>query len=783
MSSLLALLSQQTPNLQTRKGLILLGLQNDFLAPDGKLPVSTESGFLDRLKELVPAYREFGPVIWVRSEFESNRDPSALDEDGCNVITSKTEASRKAAAQNSEEGSPAPSKKRKAASEPAREVEPEAEQVANSNKKQTQQHSEETESADADDEELFLSKTATREPCCIRNTPGADYATQIKDLVDSKKDMELVKTFYSAFSSTSLLLTLRSKLITELFVCGCNTNLSVYATAMDAARYGIKITLVSDCLGYRKRERHNLAVKRLVEIMNADVMTSKRVIDLLKNPPVEDDDDEDESSDEEEEQEVEAVEKADASVQKQSLEVDSDDEEEETELPTVRPLSLTGRQLQLRYKSLRDPRSPMVGAATSRSNSSQHAKPESSQPTKSDRTPVETRRSNRDGAPGPRGSVKPGVKAAGGDSTVDRSDSSEPSRRQEPWLSVIDSSRPGLPREVQQASSPKHPGLAGLSAAAGLDQRTTNEYEAAMLRAQRERSASEERPRQQEQPLFGKGKEQESAGSRILYDLLPCELAQTVFGKLKDEVSWQKMHHQTGEVPRLVCCQGTIGDDGSMPVYRHPSDQTLPLVAWSPTVEQVRQAAEKVVSHPLNHVLIQLYRGGNDYISEHSDKTLDIVRGSNIVNVSIGAQRTMRLRTKRAKAASDTEPPAQRTTYRIPMPHNSMIAMSLATNAEYLHGINADKRPAVELTEAEKAFDGQRISLTFRQIGTFLSADSKLIWGQGAVATSREKARPTINGDAEESEKMVRAFGAENQSTTFDWDVVYGKGFNVLHLK
>ncbi|KAI7051742.1 hypothetical protein KC362_g19 [Hortaea werneckii] len=86
MSSLLALLAQQTPNLQTRKGLILLGLQNDFLSPDGKLPVSPRSGYLDRLKELVPAFREFGDVIWVRSEFEANRSANAEDDNSDAVI-------------------------------------------------------------------------------------------------------------------------------------------------------------------------------------------------------------------------------------------------------------------------------------------------------------------------------------------------------------------------------------------------------------------------------------------------------------------------------------------------------------------------------------------------------------------------------------------------------------------------------------------------------------------------------------------------------------------------
>lgn len=48
---------------------------------------------------------------------------------------------------------------------------------------------------------------------------------------------------------------------------------------------------------------------------------------------------------------------------------------------------------------------------------------------------------------------------------------------------------------------------------------------------------------------------------------------------------------------------------------------------------------EDALQHPVNHVLIQYYRSGNDYISEHSDKTIDVVRDSKIVNVSLGAER------------------------------------------------------------------------------------------------------------------------------------------------
>ncbi|KAK5129582.1 hypothetical protein LTR08_003047 [Meristemomyces frigidus] len=292
-------------------------------------------------------------------------------------------------------------------------------------------------------------------------------------------------------------------------------------------------------------------------------------------------------------------------------------------------------------------------------------------------------------------------------------------------------------------------------------------------------------------PLFGKGKDSESADSQMLFNLLPANAAETVFEELNSEIAWQHMHHLTGEVPRLVCCEGDIDAEGTRAVYRHPSDQTLAVCEWTPTVEKVRKAAEERVGHPLNHVLIQLYRGGTDHISEHSDKTVDIALGSNIVNVSFGAQRTMRLRTKRGakplatarSGDSTTSMSPGRITYRIPMPHNSMIMMSLRTNAEYLHGINPDKRPAVEFVQAEKDFGGQRISLTFRHIATFLSADEKLIWGQGATGKTRGEAKAVVNGDASESGKLVRAFSVENQASSIDWEALYGEGSDVLHLR
>jgi 2OG-Fe(II) oxygenase superfamily len=252
----------------------------------------------------------------------------------------------------------------------------------------------------------------------------------------------------------------------------------------------------------------------------------------------------------------------------------------------------------------------------------------------------------------------------------------------------------------------------------------------------------------------------------------------------------------------------------SYPIYRHPADESPALRPFSLTVSQIRAHVERALQHPVNHVLIQLYRTGADYISEHSDKTIDVVRGSRIVNLSLGARRTMTLRTKKdgalrqGQGPEDDEPEdgtdssrigdevTVRHTQRVPLPHNSLFVMGLTTNARWMHSVHTDKRP--EDTK-DPAGRGPRISLTFRHIGTFLTPPSSAVavsssgsssstgsqqqsvFGQGATGKTRTEARPVVYG-GEQAERLLAAFGAENHQSEFDWEKAYGKGFDVLHF-
>lgn len=252
------------------------------------------------------------------------------------------------------------------------------------------------------------------------------------------------------------------------------------------------------------------------------------------------------------------------------------------------------------------------------------------------------------------------------------------------------------------------------------------------------------------------------------------------YAALEGEVAWNTMLHRGGEVPRLVAVQGTRGPDGVEPLYRHPVDGQPPLGDWTPVVDVLRRAVEARVGHPLNHCLLQLYRHGRDWISEHSDKTLDVVRPSSIINVSLGRARTMQLRPKRADGEAGAA-----AVQKVPLPHASLLVMGLETNRTHYHAIRQ---------EGASDEDGPRISLTFRRIGTHLHPATGAVWGVGARAATRVEAearaaeRAALPDDErarverEESEAMLRLFRAENVDPTFD-AAAYQPGFDVIDLR
>ncbi|KAK7203490.1 hypothetical protein BZA70DRAFT_240917 [Myxozyma melibiosi] len=293
-----------------------------------------------------------------------------------------------------------------------------------------------------------------------------------------------------------------------------------------------------------------------------------------------------------------------------------------------------------------------------------------------------------------------------------------------------------------------------------------------------------------------------------------------------NELDWTTMTHNGGKVPRLVCVQAEFVD-GWYPIYRHPVDAPAPPThELSTSVRLLKASLESATNQKFNHVLIQQYRSGEDCISQHADKTLDLVPGSKIVNVSLGAMRYMSLKKKRdslrARSASSSTLPKRKINFhpknaisrppapnqRIALEHNSIFVLGAHTNKLWTHQIKPDKRSRAQKSPAELAFDGFRVSLTFRSVATFVTNSSggggggggggnsssgrpQLIYGRGATAKDRVHASPVLYSDsASESErenaraqakKLLGAFAAENRlGESFDWQRAYGQGFDIV---
>ncbi|CAK7567441.1 MAG: hypothetical protein SEPTF4163_005406 [Sporothrix epigloea] len=901
------------PAFRTRKALLIIDLQNEFLSLSGTLPVTTPDGFVNRTLDVANRFRESGSgdIFWVRSQFDAHRPAGTSQIITTNKPLSDVVGSR-----------PNSARRRKESEPPSDDQDADPEAFLSMSPNQKQEKSGQTQ----------------RGHNLLAGSHGSELAPSIASSVNARQDLVLTKTHYSAFHSTQLLNRLRTRFVTELYLCGALTNISIYATALDAARHGLSLTIIEDCCGYRDITRHENAIASLIQLTGCETLSAENVLESMVPQPSD---------------KASAVNDFAAAIAaitgassgpprarrltksataaptiavssspgaigrisgglpvRTKNPVPSEDNNERSKTlppsPSPSPPSFKN-QTQITPASHETPALSLLHPAAKDFAVDEPETPQSLQSLVANDTATSTK-----GSPAitTKVVILPTDSSAGtfdpiAKDSLNTATSTVHATFPKPTITPktfdAQTSAPIEPREISTGritpnedadqdddtdtllrltASPRHAKLMEYSRlqskrnAPSLKSRLedlaeksdttsskqhvkkTNKIVAPAATAMHSQSVSADVPAAscvskaataptssnfEESPVYQyaaapttTGSESDSrpqsgsdamdktkdldigarnspistqqlpstigpicAGDTVIHhDVLPKSLESGIFERLQVEVQWQRMSHQGGEVPRLVCVQGEISKDGSLPVYRHPSDESPPLEAFTPTVVKIKHEVEKVVGHPLNHALIQLYRTGDDYISEHSDKTLDIVPGSYVCNMSLGAERTMVFRTKRVqKNLLHREEPSgaegtlnasklgnKRQIHRVQLPHNSLCCMGLQTNMTWLHAIRQDKRASRDKSPAALAYGGGRISLTFRQIGTFLNATQTLIWGQGAVAKLREDARPVVNGQSDEAIRMLRAFGAENHSSDFDWKAQYGKGFDVLHM-
>ena len=547
------------PQFETRRALVIINLQNDSLYCDGDLYITKNREFVDRIKLVVPHFRAIGDIVWVRTEMGIKSFPaspgSAYIEEEVAKITEKNREERKVeeeqleddtADYDSEDPPPEPQDRAATAPKDFPYYHPTSRSKAMMMRASAKARAEQrtanmdvfNDSDNIFEEHMSKPRKGQQPRFYIGGTHGAELADQLLSVVDESKDLFVTKHHYSAFDQTSLLMSLRMRLVTDIYLCGCLTNVGVYATAADAVQHGLGVTVVEDCLGYRSEDKHEEAMRQMADIMGVNGIDSEEIIEEAGGKP------------------PDADETIFSGPGPEGININN--------------LSITQPVPKVQTVEV-DPVSPhgYDGVADEEQN---HIPQESQESQDSSQAEVVPQ-------------THPPI-------SIETNEQAEPVA-----TSVESKEKPTMekPKSVSDEITPlPSPGISS--------SRKRDSWVSASTHT------------------LGPQDNVGAGDSRIIHDVLDSPLADEAFQVLKEEVGWQNMYHRSGKVPRLVAVQGEILQDGSIPIYRHPADESPRLLSFSPTVQKIRREIERLLKQPFNHALIQLYRDGTDNISEHSDK-------------------------------------------------------------------------------------------------------------------------------------------------------------------
>jgi alkylated DNA repair dioxygenase AlkB len=166
--------------------------------------------------------------------------------------------------------------------------------------------------------------------------------------------------------------------------------------------------------------------------------------------------------------------------------------------------------------------------------------------------------------------------------------------------------------------------------------------------------------------------------------------ADGLFAELMEVTPWrQEMATVLGRrlpIRRLTAWHGERGY-----VYSGIRMEPAP---WNARHLRLKGIAQALAGQEFNSVLLNLYRGGRDSVSWHTDNQPGLGRDPVIAGLSLGAVRRFQLKHRRTKALVSLD-----------LPHGSCLVMAGATQHHWLHQIPKTGRPV-----------GPRINLTFRRM-------------------------------------------------------------------
>lgn len=283
------------PQFETKRALIIVNLQNDSLYSKNGVYITKSHGFAGRIKAVVPYFRMLGDVIWVKTEVDPRPSAGTTNlsrvEEEIAKMDKKNRQERQVEEEQLEDDTMEDFPERTQSDQTRTLAYPTYDPTIQdrvlmrqaSAKDGAQQRSLNWDVFNDKDDKLedYFKKPrkGQKSTFMVAGSWGAEIAEGVLPVLDKAKDMVVTKNHYSAFENTSLVMSLRMRLVTDIYLCGCLTNVSVYATAADAVQHGFNVTVVEDCLGYRSEEKHEDAMRQMADIMGVNGIDSEEIIE------------------------------------------------------------------------------------------------------------------------------------------------------------------------------------------------------------------------------------------------------------------------------------------------------------------------------------------------------------------------------------------------------------------------------------------------------------------------------------------------------------------------
>ena len=282
--------------IQTNKALLVINCQNDaFYELDG-FYVTKNPEYVDYVRDLIPYFRRIGDVIWVNTEMGALPAKPSADSQNIEETPSATGVQKQQEASGRSGGDAKTTLQESAASDdaeddakkgPVQTYDPSSRlkrlissgpEDIKAEKRSFNMQALDGDGGESFEETLNQPRQGQQSRFFVSGTPGAEVEARLKGLVE-EDDLTVKKHFYSAFDQTSLLTSLRTQLITEVYLVGGLTNASIYSTAADAVQHGLDVTVVDNCLGFRSIEKHEEAMSQMSDIMGVTQVSSDEVIE------------------------------------------------------------------------------------------------------------------------------------------------------------------------------------------------------------------------------------------------------------------------------------------------------------------------------------------------------------------------------------------------------------------------------------------------------------------------------------------------------------------------